>query len=478
MTFLKRALPSLLTISVLSSATTVVFATDYAIVAGVNHYSALEGADLHGCIADAKDMKDVLEKMGFKVLFLENPTKSDIEEAFDRSKSIVNGDRFTFYFAGHGAQSGRNALLLPSNFAEDNQDFGITKSELARWVASVQSRYPSVVLDSCFSEGAMRSKAIGSHFKARFYEIKNVRGDGNTKSLGNEGDQDTNDNIIDPDFAGFAACTRVQQAGEDRVEGQPRGLFTYCFTQSLRSQPNATWGELASAVIPEVARRREDQQNPVFAPSSRSGEGVFGTTSKPHPNSKKSLWDIYSETNFQPDKLRVKFVKDKDSTDTVQSVAQNQTVITSIEAGAEGYLFILNRDAQDRVILFQPRKISEKSVEELLADSRVESGTKKNLKTRANDLGVEKIKAILFSDRDQAKAFLEKFKESFSSGSARVKDLSGTLRNLSQVDDYGFVTASAEIEVRPAGYSSRQTMKRLAIADTKTMNINFGGGTK
>lgn len=478
MTFLKRTLPSILTISVLSSATTVVFATDYAIVAGVNHYSALEGADLHGCIADAKDMQDLLEHKGFKVLFLENPTKSEIEEAFGRSKSIVNGDRFAFYFAGHGAQSGRNALLLPSNFAEDNQDFGITKSELARWVAGVQSRYPSVVLDSCFSEGAMRSKAIGSHFKARFYEIKNVRGDSNTKSLGNEGDQDANDNIIDPDFAGFAACTRVQQAGEDRVGDKPRGLFTYCFTQAARSQPSATWGEIASSVVPEVARRREDQQNPVFAPSSRLSEGIFGETSKPHPNGKKSLWDIYSENNFQPDKLRVKFVKDKDSTDTVRSVEQNQTVVTTIETGADGYLFILNRDAQDRITLFQPRKISEKSTEDLLSDARVASGTKKNLRTRANDLGVEKIKAILFSDREQAKAFLEKFKESFRSGSAHVNELSGTPRTLSQEDEYSFVTASAEIEVRPSSYASHSTTQRLAFFSTKVQGINFIGGTK
>ncbi len=85
-----------------------------ALVIGNNDYD--EGGnfpDLDNCVHDAALIKDTLEAVHFKVFFLENATRSQMDETLESfESSITKGSTAVFYFAGHGIEfNGKNYLM-------------------------------------------------------------------------------------------------------------------------------------------------------------------------------------------------------------------------------------------------------------------------------------------------------------------------------------------------------------------------------
>jgi formylglycine-generating enzyme required for sulfatase activity len=86
----------------------------YALVIGNAAYTI--GTRLNNTVNDAKDMKAVLEGLGFQVDLLTDAGRVRIEEAVERFKNKLarakNSYGFLFY-AGHGVQSGGENYLIP-----------------------------------------------------------------------------------------------------------------------------------------------------------------------------------------------------------------------------------------------------------------------------------------------------------------------------------------------------------------------------
>lgn len=85
-----------------------------ALVIGNNDYA--EGGnfpDLDNCVHDAALIKNTLEAVHFKVFFLENATRSQMDETLESfESSITKGSTAVFYFAGHGIEfNGKNYLM-------------------------------------------------------------------------------------------------------------------------------------------------------------------------------------------------------------------------------------------------------------------------------------------------------------------------------------------------------------------------------
>src|SRR5437660_1580079 len=96
---------------------------DQALVVGVNHYPGLDGVDLKGCVNDAASVAAALrDNYHFDVVTLydDNATRDSILVAIDKiAANIKPGERFAFYFAGHGTiGSNGSSVLLPSDAKE------------------------------------------------------------------------------------------------------------------------------------------------------------------------------------------------------------------------------------------------------------------------------------------------------------------------------------------------------------------------
>ena len=84
-------------------------AQGYALCIGLNkvstaHYDGWDGA-LAVCEKDAKDMKKIAEKMGFKtdILLTKNATAQNILDKIDyAAQTLKSGDIFFLYYSGHG----------------------------------------------------------------------------------------------------------------------------------------------------------------------------------------------------------------------------------------------------------------------------------------------------------------------------------------------------------------------------------------
>jgi uncharacterized caspase-like protein len=432
---------------------------DQALVVGVNQYSKISGADLGGCVNDAKSMAGSLRKYGFDVTLLTDgqATKQGIASAIQSIKGKLGpNEKFVLFFAGHGANdSGKNPVILPSDALSDSEANDISRDSLFDMVRSVPTEARTVLLDSCFSGAMMRAHrdvgANGGHRKIRFLVRPKLRGPVH-KELGVVNDSDT---PIQGGADGsngvcyFAAARDSEYSQEDDISGERHGFFTYYLSQRL-SGARDPWGAVQTDVTGQVSSATKDTQHPVLS-AKFVDKGIFESINGMTPPHKvdpdHTVWDDFSTDRVDRDKLSIRFMP-RDG-EPVTPVAIGQRFKTEINCGIDGYLVLLALDQQGNLQLPQGLAGQDPIV-------KVSAGYRAVLPSAsqsfiAKQQGMQSVKAILFASRERAEALVN----AFTGGSLSETKARKTRELGVENDTFDWITATISFEVVDADSRKR-----------------------
>lgn len=424
---------------------------DQALVVGVNHYPALDGVDLKGCVNDAQSVAGALrDKYHFDVTLLsdDKAKKQEILDALDHiAANIKPSERFVFYFAGHGTiESNGSSVLLPSDADQDTETNDLGADVLSQKIKTIQASSRTVLLDSCFSGGMMRSaKGIGGHghLITRGYVRPNRRSArGGSKDLALVNLADTNDSLGGGgNVCYFTATTANEQAGEDEFNGQRHGVFTYYLVPRLDGQRDL-WQAIKDSVVSQVADYMDDTQHPTLSPNYDNvvafDDKAADTPPVTNNQGPTSLWDLYSEDHVDHSKVSLTMSPDQ------TSLSVNDEISFHVETGEMGYLVVLERGTSGNVNLIYPL---DGTVDSASVSGDVTTDFPGDGKAyKADDAGTERIKAILFDDRSQAQELLSNFAGK-SRGLARHQMQSRDLELVSATQTPQFFTSAITFEV-------------------------------
>ena len=397
---------------------------DQAIVVGINHYPNLPKADLKGCVNDATHMKAALAKFGFQVTLLTDgqATKQGVLSALQNAAAHMRPDeQFAFYFAGHGTTGkDKNANLLLADALVGSEANDLGAKDLYQQIATIPAKSRTVMLDSCFSGGMLRSSRELTVGRKTFHTRGYLRPDqrteeGTSRDLVLVNKADSNQNVAETNDSApvcyFTASRENEQSGEDTIDGQPQGVFTHYLANQLGSK-TASWGDVQKGVGAQVSSYTQDQQHPTLSAGYDTAP-VLGKTPKggaapaSTQSAATSLWDAYNADHANP--FHVLITMDPDQT----SVHVNDKLSFAINAGVKGYLLILEHGVSGNVNLLFPQSKN-------AADALVESGrvvtipSNPDQKFAPDKTGTERIKVLLFSSQAGAAALLDKMPDTLS----------------------------------------------------------------
>ena len=139
----------------------------WALVLGVGDYSNAAIPSLENAVNDARTIAASLNTMGFKVYYLENAGKNEIETTVAQIGREQRGaDLGLFYFAGHGLQLAGDNFALPSDIAVDGSDFlqrnAVSVNRLIGQLNDFETQSLVVILDACRNSPFPDEDAIGT----------------------------------------------------------------------------------------------------------------------------------------------------------------------------------------------------------------------------------------------------------------------------------------------------------------------------
>ncbi len=130
-------------------------AQKHALLIGVNDYQNIPS--LKKAVGDAKAMAQTMDKLGFKVTLVLNPTRRKLNQAITKFRSaIAPGDTALVHYSGHGIEiAGRN-FLLPADIPKPNsgeQDLieseGLSLNKMIDRISSSGAAVRIFVIDAC-----------------------------------------------------------------------------------------------------------------------------------------------------------------------------------------------------------------------------------------------------------------------------------------------------------------------------------------
>jgi hypothetical protein len=148
---------------IVDSATIELYKESHALLIGVSKYINLP--NLPGVKKDMQLLKPALEKHGFNVILVEDPTKAEIEKAivdFISKYGQENQNRLLIYFAGHGHTITTNygedlGYIVPSDAPNPKVDLAGFKSiampmsQIEIYAKQIDSKHALFLFDACFS---------------------------------------------------------------------------------------------------------------------------------------------------------------------------------------------------------------------------------------------------------------------------------------------------------------------------------------
>ncbi len=418
---------------------------DTAVLVGVNKYAKLPARNqLEGCVNDAESMAASLKAQGFtKVVMLTNEqaTHNAVMQAIKNSGNKT-GERFVFGFFGHGTNDGgRKAVILPADATMSGGAADIDAESLRDAVAAVPASSRTIILDSCFSGGMLRSvKDMKASIRTRFVARPNAkinfnanRKRGDSKDLTPVGDDPTPAPNVNGAPCYVVAAAQNQPACEDVFEGKQHGVFTATLTKRLNASgaDMKTWGEVITDVRAEMDDLLEGTQKPEVSPSFAAtkifaGGGKADPTPAP-PHKPDDLWDVYNADQRDPDAIQVSVSPDKT---TIPMGARIDLGAKVGKADESSFLIVIEKGTSGNINLLYPRKPS-------ILDAKVTENKTINLGGyKGNDTGSEAVRAILFHSRESAQLLLDAFK----SGDGSDND-AGTTRKVYKLSRSAFRSA-------------------------------------
>jgi len=147
----------------------------YALIIGVNDYNENYASKLKNCINDANSISTILEKMGFEVTTLLDPSRNEIKDETRNIGSLNLGkdDVVLFYFSGHGSEKNGKNYLMPSDIAtNDPRDYkfdAISTNWVQERLEETRAQTKIIILDACrygFNRVGKKSSEDSGNFNA------------------------------------------------------------------------------------------------------------------------------------------------------------------------------------------------------------------------------------------------------------------------------------------------------------------------
>ena len=117
---------------------------------------------------DSQAIKEVLEKVGFKVLYGENLTKIEFSELLDKFQDNLNknGGIGLFYYAGHGMEIDGINYLVPIdakfNKLKKIKYYSVSLNEILDRINDTEARLKIIVLDACRNDPTKVNRSVFS----------------------------------------------------------------------------------------------------------------------------------------------------------------------------------------------------------------------------------------------------------------------------------------------------------------------------
>jgi len=251
-----------------------------ALLIGINKY---EQSPLAGCVNDVLAMRDILiaqyqlQPSAIRILAEADATSAGIRaEIGQLLTGISASDQLLLYFAGHGTQKGYNAVG-----EEDGRDEAIVPVDMS---------YSTLITDNdLFDLIAPRVAEAGAHFSAVYdcchsgTMVRDVEIEGDDINIV------SNRCIFIPlpvelkirslalgPFNVLSACQDAETAADLKINGMPRGAFSYALQSILAQNPDILLGQLDSKVL-EVIKRVSPKhvQNPNYTITDKPSTKLF-----------------------------------------------------------------------------------------------------------------------------------------------------------------------------------------------------------
>ncbi|MGI5240306.1 caspase family protein [Dactylosporangium sp. CA-139066] len=260
--------------------------TLYALMVGIDDYLGPQVRPLSGCRNDIDDATRFLSarcatgtELKVESLFDHDATGVAIVEGFRTHLAKAGpGDTALFWFCGHGSRAPvpkdlwhleDNGAYMHTLVCSDSRHDGrpdLLDKELALLVDDVAAGGGHVVtiLDSCYSGGAARGPEVRVRAERPRSDVADV-------SLVPDLSKRYATGPPPVRHVQLAACQPTEVAGEQRLDGRQRGLFSWALLQAMRrAGPGTTYRELLVLARNEVERLSYSQRPHLFP----SGSGL------------------------------------------------------------------------------------------------------------------------------------------------------------------------------------------------------------
>lgn len=138
-----------------------------ALLVGINHY---KGAELHGCVNDARNMYKVLSRnddnsVNFDCKLLTSTTDAKRQITISKLKKEIHNllhqeaEVAIFYFSGHGTTNDIGSYLVTQG--REKYQEGVSLSEIITLANSSKAHEVIIILDCCFGGNLANLKEIG-----------------------------------------------------------------------------------------------------------------------------------------------------------------------------------------------------------------------------------------------------------------------------------------------------------------------------
>lgn len=124
-----------------------------ALVIGNNDYKYVD--QLKNAVTDAQSMQQMLEQLGFKVVYVANGDRHQMYDGLDEFVGLVSPDADALvYYSGHGVQIDGTNYLVPTDLEARNENDikhdGIDlQQEVVDRIGEAQARFTLVIMDAC-----------------------------------------------------------------------------------------------------------------------------------------------------------------------------------------------------------------------------------------------------------------------------------------------------------------------------------------
>ena len=240
------------------------YSNSFAIIIGINQYEKWPGLEF--AVADAKAIKDTLQKTGFDDITLimdkEATQRRILTELFHRlPDKAERNDRVLFYFAGHGQTKdlpggGKKGYIIPVDAERDSYASTAISMEQVRSLSSrIAAKHIFYVMDCCYSGlGLNRSAGVWPGISDYLRKVSAMR----VVQIITAGGQD-----------------------EQAQEREGHGLFTSFFLKAIEGEADldkdnvVTGTELGAYLRPTVSNASRQAQTPLFGRLEGEGEFLF-----------------------------------------------------------------------------------------------------------------------------------------------------------------------------------------------------------